>query len=279
MKLTAITCACHRPEAFALCERYMARQSVKPIQWLVIDNDEPKTTCTLGQEYYHWPECSGRESLVLKLRRVLEKDMVKGDAIVFIENDDAYASDWLEWCADKLGSFDLIGEGRALYYNVRHRFWFVHTNLAHASLCQTAISRKIFPDFLRQCQRSLNPYVDELFWRSFRGLKMVFDPKKHGSRTRVVGIKAMPGRTGYGGGHRGRDRSAVADPDLAKLRSLIGADADAYAPFFQPEAEPLPPEKNGFITPKPQPATPRLSAKEWHAKHLAQHGKNQPHAR
>lgn len=254
MNVTLLTCACDRPEAFELCETYMARQTVKPLQWLVLDDDETPTKCTAGQEYYHWPEYRGRGSLVNKIRRALTDNLVKGDALLFIENDDWYAPDYIEWSIAGLRKTPLFGEGRALYYNVQHKFWYEHQNLKHASLCATSLTRSLYPWLLKQCTVSSEPFLDVRLWNYQQSVSHVSDPYANGKRLRrSVGIKAMPGRTGYGGGHRGRDKSSVGDPELKKLRSLIGDDADLYAKFYNPEAAPLPPEKNGYIAPTVMP--------------------------
>ncbi len=202
----------------------------------------------MGQDYHYWPEYRGRGSLAKKIKRAMVDGLVKGDAIVFVENDDFYAADYLAWCAAGLTKYALYGEGRALYYNVQQRFWFVHSNLSHASLCSTAITRALYPWLQKQCTISDEPFLDVRLWNRCPMSHRVADPWDVGkSAHRSVGIKGMPGRTGYGGGHRGRDRSAVSDLDQRKLRSLIGADADAYARFYDPKVAALPPEKNGHI--------------------------------
>lgn len=269
MKITAITTACYRPEAFRLCEGYMSRQTVKPVQWLVLDDDEKKTECTAGQEYHYWPEMRGRRSLSKKIGRAITDGLIKGDAIVFWENDDFYADDAIEFFAKGLADYQLVGEGRALYYNVEQRFWFEHVNMTHASLCATAIRRDLFEWLDFQCRTSECPFLDVRLWNRTPGTHKVFDPYTSSSRRRrSVGIKAMPGRSGYGGGHRGRDKSAVSDFNLNKLRSLIGKDADSYAPYFKPTAPPLPPERNGFIAPpKVRQVAPRV--KNYMENHIA----------
>lgn len=274
MRITALTTACYRPEAWALVERYVARQTLQPAQWIVLDDDTPKTVCTLGQEYHHWPEMSGRGSLVRKIRRAVSGKMIKGDAIVFVENDDWLAPDWLELCAKWLESFTLFGEGRALYYTVRGRYWFEHVNLQHASLCSTAIRKDGFAWLLEQTNNSECPFLDVRLWRRPPFSARVFDPYRDPQRRRrTIGIKAMPGRTGYGGGHKGRDRSAVDDPDLVKLRSLIGDDADAYAPFFAPCELDKKPEHNLYTAQSATtPPAPKLSAREWHRQYVEKNG-------
>lgn len=268
MSVTVLTTACWRPEAWSLCEKYVGRQTVKPDQWLVLDDDEISTVCTMGQEYHHWPECRGRGSLARKIRRAIENNLIKGDILVIVENDDWYAPDWIEFCLDGLKRAQLFGEGRALYYTVRGRYWFTHVNLTHASLCSTAMTRAVYPLLLKQCMASDEPFVDYLFWPKAPCDKLVADPlRSPGRKRRTIGIKAMPGRVGYGGGHRGRDRSAKDDLDLSYLRSLIGADADAYAPFYDP-ASVQKAEKNLFVAP-PSPSGQRLNARQMHELWLA----------
>lgn len=248
MNVTTITCTGDRPAAFATCEHYLKRQTVAPFQMLVLDDGEVPVTPTIGEDYHYWPEMRGRGSMVKKVRRALTENLVKGDLIVFVEDDDYYSPDYMAWMIEGLKQFAIYGEGRALYYNVHHRWWFEHTNMKHASLCATGITKQLFPWLLKQCQVSDEPFLDVRLWNNAPGAAHVVDPYMHPSRRRrSVGIKAMPGRTGYGGGHRGRDRSAVADPQLAKLRSLIGAEAELYAKFYEADAAPLPPERNGHV--------------------------------
>ncbi len=246
MNLTLITTACARPEAWAITEKSIAAQTLKPFQWLVLDDDEPQSVCTLGQEYFHWKDCMvGKESLIRKMRRAIRDDLIKGDAVVFIENDDHYAPDYLAWVASMLEKHTLVGEARALYYNVRDRFWYEHQNGApaergkpkhsqHASLCSTSIRRDGFVWLARQCAVSAQPFLDVRLWNRapFPGRILLADPLAAGGKRRTVGIKGMPGRVGYGMGHGERDRAAQDDFDLSKLRELIGADCEAYAPFW-----------------------------------------------
>lgn len=258
MNITTITCTGDRPEAFAICESFLKRQTVRPAQMLVLDDGETPTKTTLSQDYFYWPEYKGRGSLVKKIRRALADGLIKGDAIVFVEDDDYISDDCIEWHIAGLKQFSLFGEGRALYYNVHRRFWFEHTNLKHASLCATSLTKALYPWLTKQCQISDEPFLDVRLWNNAPMSAKVADPYDHPTRKRrSVGIKAMPGRTGYGGGHRGRDRSAVSDADLSKLRSLIGGDAEIYAPFYEPDAAPLPPERNGHIA-KPLPSIPNM---------------------
>ena len=47
--IIAITPTGGRPEAFLLCEMWMARQTRQPDLWIVVDDVEPQTSCTMNQ--------------------------------------------------------------------------------------------------------------------------------------------------------------------------------------------------------------------------------------
>lgn len=236
MRLTILTCTCDRPQAFALCEKWMGAQTRQPEQWIVMDDSVEPVTITQGQQHYHCPDFRGRGSMAKKLRWALENNIIEGDALILIEDDDRYAPAYLAWCEEQLARFDLIGEGRNLYYNVQHRWWFDHGNISHASLCATACTRAAFPQLLKESAGD-DPFIDSRLWKNYRGKKQVFDPVKLGRRL-TIGIKAMPGTKGYGSGHDKDSGWAIRDPNLTKLRELIGPDAESYAIFY--EAPPPP---------------------------------------
>ncbi len=230
MLISTITCTGDRPEAFALCEKYLASQTLQPAQMIVIDDGTEPTRCTLGQDYYYLPHLRGKGSMVNKIKTALISGIVKGDALVFIEDDDYFSPAWLFECNRKMASHDIVGEGCAFYYNVRNRWWFLHNNRQHASLCSTAVTRAVFPYLLKLCANP-DPFIDSRLWTTWNGTKHVFYP----NRRMTVGIKAMPGLTGVGTGHGSNPgEGCYPDPTMAKLRDLIGADADAYEKFYQP---------------------------------------------
>lgn len=228
--ITLLTCTGDRHVAFALCEKWMNAQTVRWDQWLVLDDSEKPTTATLNQDYYYWPELRGKGSMVNKVKRALERNLIKGDILIVIEDDDFYAPDYIEWCASALKQFDLVGECNNLYYNVRYRWWFEHGNRTHASLCATSMRRSVFPALLAECQNPNDPFIDSRLWANCRLPKMAFSP---GLKHRSVGIKSMPGTKGYGSGHDRTSGWANYDPGMDKLRTLIGRDADAYESFHE----------------------------------------------
>lgn len=236
--ISLLTCTSDRHEAFALTEKWIAAQTIKPNQWLVLDDGTKPVTCTQGQEHHHLPQFRGAGSMVNKIKHALQNKLLVGDVVIFIEDDDWVAPDYIEWCLSGLRTNDLIGEGQNLYYNVRHRWWFEHHNKAHASLCATAMRRSVLPYLMHECVTAPTlpekdrPFIDSRLWMNCRLKKKVFDPMTGDGRRRTVGIKAMPGTKGYGSGHDRTAGWAIPDPQLAKLRALIGDDAKEYEKFY-----------------------------------------------
>ena len=158
--------------------------------------------------------------------------MITGDAVVIIEDDDWYASNYLEkvigWFNS--GDYDLVGEGRALYYNVLKRTWSIHSNMTHCSLCQTAIKRSLY-GHMPSILNDTCPFVDVRLWNMKTAKKYIYEPKDF-DRT-LIGIKGMYGVSGgYGNGHNRID--GVRDPALEFLRKNIGSeDTELYHGFYE----------------------------------------------
>lgn len=241
MNITAITCTRDRPAAFKLCELYISRQTVKPMQWIVLDDGNTPVVCTQGQHYIFCPEArSPGISMVNKLKIAFAPGIITGDAVVFIEDDDHYNDTWLETCAKALETAWIFGEGRAIYYNVRDRWWYEHVNMEHTSLCMTAIRREAYPTMVAVLRATRHAFVDTPLWASTRrDKKKITDPNRPGYKRLVIGIKGMPGTLGYSGAHSVRDTSAKDDLDNTKLISLIGTDVSLYAEYWTKYEPPL----------------------------------------
>lgn len=222
MKLTLVTPTCDRPEAFALCERWMKAQTEAWHQWLVLDDGAVPATCTCSQDHILTPDTSGESSLNKKLSRALASGVITGDALVVIEDDDWYHPRYLEsvlvWMST--GSV-LVGEGNALYYNIRNGFWHNNMNNRHASLCSTAVHRSAFKTF--QGVIAGNPFIDLRLWRETNLSPRHLCCPTPMQQPLVVGIKGMPGKKGYGLGHQ--LAHGTHDKMGDKLKWLVGEEA------------------------------------------------------
>jgi len=222
--LSLITCTADRPVAFALCERWLSRQSFRgSVEWVVSDGGATPAVCTMGQVHLrNEPHADPRRNFLTNLGAGLAR--ATADKIAIIEDDEWYGPDWLTTVWDMLNCFDLIGEGRAKYYNVATRRYHTCGNTAHASLCQTAFHRSVLEWMLPQLAGFGTTFVDmRLLWQAPPTFTRCLLPASR----HVVGIKGLPGKTGIGMGHR-LDARHKHDADGSVLRRWVGDDAHAY---------------------------------------------------
>jgi hypothetical protein len=216
MKITAITATTpDRKDAFELCEKYVARQTRQPDQWLVLDGPEPMHT---------------------KIANAIQGGDVRGDIILFTEDDDWISPVWFEWCEHQMSKgYDIVGQGNALFYNVMHRWWSNCHNVRHASLCQTAISKRLLPHVWNIIDDFSCPWIDVQLW-NINCRKYLHLPKE--SEMLLVGIKGLCGAKGYSREHRQVNYEGnEPDLELTKLRELIGDDAELYARFYDSSSQ------------------------------------------
>jgi hypothetical protein len=215
-----------RPEAFALCERWMAAQSYNgPATWFIVDDGVdrqalPNLSKSWNIEYLRaapfWQPGQNTQARNLLVGLQAVDPAVP---VAMIEDDDYYAPDWLDTVLHELECAELVGEQLARYYNVTLRRGMQLNNKRHASLCATALRDGALATFERACKVAPK-FIDLELWHHHRD--------KHLFRgNRVVGIKGLPGRGGIGMGHRS-DFKGELDLDGALLRSWIGSDASAY---------------------------------------------------
>ncbi len=224
--LQLLTATGGRPEAFALCERWMAAQDYAgKVVWIIVDDGSQAQEISPAKEgWMHVivrPSPAWQPGQNTQARNLLAglNAVDSSEPLVIIEDDDWYAPDWLTHVSAQFGHAELVGEVDARYYNVATRQGRQLGNYRHSSLCSTAMHGGAIETFRHACRRA-SKFIDLDLW------------KKHRSRYlfgghRVVGIKGMPGRGGIGMGHKDDFRGEF-DPDSALLRQWIGDDARHY---------------------------------------------------
>lgn len=229
--LFALTYTGDRPIQFALCERMMSRQTIKPDLWLVSDNGNHPALCTMGQTVLRHranENPSLRENLLAGLNGLREIGVTPRDCIAIFEDDDWYSPHYLRWMTGSLFVHPLAGEGESLYYHVvRRAYWFTG-NRNHASMCATGFTGAILDEVIAAVRACPDQMVDLAAWRALSSKGHVSHP---GASRVHVGIKGIPGRPGVGVAHDPSVRYYTDDPDLSVLRQWVGDDADLYAPF------------------------------------------------
>lgn len=203
---------------------YIQRNSLKPNQWLIVDDGDKAAELVQTGFIQHIKRQRIRDkakSFIGNLREALLH--VKYKKILIIEDDDWYSPDYVQLYSQRLDNFKLIGESPARYYNVRHRVWRIWGNDNRASFCQTAFTSDILPS-VYICTHRGTVFVDYRLWEKDVKSKFTFKDACH-----CVGIKGMPGRSGIGAGHRPNLKKYHKDPNMQELEKWIGKeDTDFY---------------------------------------------------
>ena len=224
--ITLITPTGSRPEAFRLCEQWIARQTFKgTMQWIVVDDGVPPTRISQGQVYLRRQPAEAGRAPTLGMNLLAALDGVGSEKVLIIEDDDWYRDDYVAVMAGLLDRYALVGERTSRYFNVKYRKWRIFRNRRRTSLCQTGFRRSLLGLVKRACEDPGGDVVStRLMWSEARN-KLLFDELA----PLCVGIKAMPGRRGIGVGHRALFFRS--DPGMGKLREWIGEDYRSYESY------------------------------------------------
>lgn len=217
----------------------MQRQTYKEdVCWVVVDDAIPRTTeFVLSDFRKNWTiihvnpkpawipgmNTQGR-NIAAGLNALFKNYNPAGiKAIFIIEDDDYYKPVYLEEMMRYSGQYDLFGETRTIYYNVRFRRYIANANTVHASLFQTAFTPAVVYD-VEKCLT--DKFIDAALWARVRNRYLIVN------NILSIGIKGMPGRGGIGAGHKSA-MSMHNDLQLKQLIKLIGAeDAKLYEGYY-----------------------------------------------
>lgn len=224
--ISVITPTGDRPEAFALCEKWVAHQdflkSNVQWEWLVADDGQVPMTCTMGQIKVPVSVSNSLVSTQFKNLTAL-LSYAKGDFIIIVEDDDYYGPQHFTSLLFALNHASLAAEYPTRYYNVKTRTYRVWDNKLHASLCQTGFRKEVIPEVIDICNQE--KWIDITLWNTFSGRRLLYEAGN------VVGIKGMPGRPGISHAHSGRGVGWRSDLDLVTLAQWIGKDSEVYKPY------------------------------------------------
>lgn len=224
MSILAVTPTRNRQQAISLLARWMRQQTMKPDDWLVIDDGdepvrfEPPMTILMRRSR---GTAEPKHSLCLNLRAGLPYFLA--DKILIMEDDEYYAPTYVEEMSRRLDSALAAGIGHSKYYHLALKRFYVHENRAHASLAQTAFRQELAGAFIRALADREERFVDIKFWKQVRQHGTIWidgDRYDGAAGAQYVGIKGFPGTPGIGFGHQAMPQYQ-ADDDLAVLRRWI----------------------------------------------------------
>lgn len=232
--ITLITPTGDRPEAFALCERWVAAQTYRGRRrWVVVDDGQEPTRCAMDQIHVRRrrEESDPRHTLPVQLMAALPH--IRGEWVAFIEDDDWRHCTWLERCMGAADpDADLIGEPLAAYYWPRQARYYRNANTDHASLTATVMNARLIPmliDLIRADPH--DPKIDLRLWAAAER-RVMLDV----GFPLVVGMKNIAGRPSTLGSWKRHPLSAP-DADWRVLRRWLADDAEAY---LGPRRAPVP---------------------------------------
>jgi hypothetical protein len=222
--MQVLTCTGDRPEAFALCCAYMARQSFTGgVRWIVVDDGQTPAQVKAPRDWYvNVIRLDPRPGENTQARNMLAglAEVDPGLPLVVVEDDDAYPVYWLAMMAKALQGADLAGQDVCRKYNVATGRAWENANPGRSCLCSTAVKGPAVAALVAIARRGVR-LMDMDLWR-VPGLVKHQVPGCH-----VTGIKGMPGRPGIDRGHR-PEFGDIVDPDGRVLRAWLGFAARPY---------------------------------------------------
>jgi hypothetical protein len=219
--VTLITPTGDRPDAFAMCERWIQQQDYTgPIQWIVIDDGHTATNTTQGQ-FYLREKPQKKHSLCRNIRSAIPH--IKGECILIIEDDDYYHPHYISTMVGRLHKSDLVGEVGAKYYYVRESKYYHFTEHKHSSLCRTGMKANVI-DTLKKCAEGNNASIDLRLWAQWKGSRETWKDLNQ-NQPLCVGIKGVEGRPSK---NWKLSRRSMRDSDHRILKKWIGSDWKHY---------------------------------------------------
>lgn len=233
---TVITPTGDRPESLSICYELMKKQTLKPKEWIIIDDGLTAIPFHKHSVFnFSFVKYIRRERMANEPNHTLPVQMIKAlefvstDKIVIMEDDDWYIDNHLEKMNGYLEDFDLVGHQWNMYYFLPERTYFQHQNEKWSSFCSTAFHRRIFQMIISMDKN--NPYIDlRLFKKAPPNIKkFLFRPNK----INVLGIKGLPGRVGatYSSNRDILKAGLKNDNNLSFLESIVGEDIKYYKPY------------------------------------------------
>lgn len=220
-KITCITPTGDRAEAFALTRKWMGFQTLKPDQWIVIDDGFVSLPHDLRQgiEYVRREPKQGEgHTLTKNITEIFSR--IKGDMILIIEDDDWYGPNYIYTMYHYLLEHELVGEGCARYYHVPSGKYYRVENREHVSFCQTGFTRSMLPIFKKSIPG--DPYIDMRLWLQYgRGKGFLFFDTSDELHLHCS-LKGLVGRKGIGTGHNDKENYYSDDDNYKMLKRWVG---------------------------------------------------------
>jgi hypothetical protein len=225
--ITVITPTGDRPLAFGLLrDHWMKNQTVKPDQWIVVDDGATPYHPSMvpeGAEYYRRePKFNPLiHSIGLNLELALSK--VKYDNVLIMEDDDWYCNWYIGYMLELLKQGELVGIWGTNCYHVGVPGFREMGRNDHAALALTAFKKSFIQKVAKAIPGDIS--VDFRIW--FKNTGTLIDGRL---KKMHVSMKGMPGRLNAGVGKITKHHTV--DPEYKKLKSWCD-DAEVYIDLME----------------------------------------------
>lgn len=231
MGITLITPTGDRPLAFALCQKWMRKQTSQPDQWIVVDDGKVALKPDASMEYIRRKPHPNDPPHTLSLNLEASLPLIKGNKIIIIEDDEYYAPKYVAEMALKLDQYEIVGIGNAKYYHLNSGRYYRHGNMNRASLAQTAFRDSFLPEFKEILKMNIgSPFIDARFWEKIGGSGRGFIFVDDNNNSLYAAIKGLSGRSGVVGHDPNSGKYQKSCPDISRsiLRQWIPKDYGIY---------------------------------------------------
>jgi glycosyltransferase involved in cell wall biosynthesis len=171
--ITVITCTGDRPEAFNLLCKWMDRQTIKPKQWIVIDDGKAPIIERKDMQYIRRIPSNKDPSHTLCINMMLALKEVLCDKIIIMEDDDWYSPTYIDYMSNLLDKADLVGFGNLIFYYPKTSKYMEKGTVKQPALGQTAFRKIIVPIIENICDNFTKDYnlcgkglIDSKLWTS-----------------------------------------------------------------------------------------------------------------
>ena len=225
MSITAITLTGDRKEAFQLCTRWMSNQTVKPDQWIVVDDGKEPLEIpeNIEMDYLRRVPSNKDPQHTMVMNLQLALNGVESEKILIMEDDEYYAPNYIEEMSRKLYEYELVGIGHSKYYHLPSGGFIVHKNMDHASFAQTGFRSTLLSELNKIMEG--DQFLDIRLWK-----EVALHKNSHifvDTDPLYLGMKGLPGRKGIGVGHVEKIYKNF-DKDRSFLKSITNEDFKHY---------------------------------------------------
>jgi hypothetical protein len=169
--ITVITLTGDRPVSFDLLRKWMENQTVKPNQWIVVDDGKEPIKNRREYEYIRREPTPQDYVHTMCLNLAVALERVTGDKIIIMEDDDWYSSIYIEYMNKLLDNADLVGFKNLLFYYPSLSMYMEKSAAKQPAFSQTAFHSNIIPIVKRICTEASKDYdlcgkglVDKKLW-------------------------------------------------------------------------------------------------------------------